>query len=105
VLGLQPRNIAALVNRASLRKQLGDIDGALTDYASVLDVDPRNATALYNRSVMHVAAGDYEAAVNDLDRLIDAHPAVTAAHTLRTECLDHLRRHRNFLNETERENI
>jgi lipoprotein NlpI len=67
VLALQPRNLGALANRAGVKGQLGDIDGALADCTSILEIDPQNAAALYNRSFLRAAACHWDAAIKDLD--------------------------------------
>jgi tetratricopeptide (TPR) repeat protein len=75
--------IPSIANRALIRMQLGDADGALTDYAAVLEADPNNIVALYNRAVILRARGNLVAALEDVDRLLNLQPDLQPALALR----------------------
>jgi tetratricopeptide (TPR) repeat protein len=79
-----PNSALAYFIRAVETYQKGDVDGALKDYARMLDVHPNDQKALSNRAIIYMKQKKYDQALADLDALI----AVTsntnaAAYSLR----------------------
>ncbi len=53
-LELEPKNTAALFNRALLRYEVKDLARAEDDLSAVLSLDPLNFHALYNRGLIRM---------------------------------------------------
>lgn len=67
-LRLDPRNVAALIERSFLHATRKRMDLALEDVDRALRVDPQCAEALVERGVYHYRLGENQAALTDLDR-------------------------------------
>ncbi len=65
--------------RATIREQLRDFDGALTDYSIYLDRYPDNREVLLNRGVLRYRIGFYDQAREDFRHLLQAPPSQTNA--------------------------
>lgn len=72
LLGLDPKNVSALVNRGASRHRSQKLDLAMADYDAALRLDPGNATVLLNRAVLLVQKGEKEAGCGQLAQLADA---------------------------------
>ncbi|MEE4376041.1 MAG: hypothetical protein V2J55_00815 [Candidatus Competibacteraceae bacterium] len=55
--------VPVLLLRATLRQNRHDFQGALNDFAAVLEIQPRNAQAWLNRAVILGVQGDYRSAL------------------------------------------
>lgn len=66
---MDPRATIVLVNRAKVRLNMGDRDGALADWNAVLEVDTANIATRYLRSMELLRRGDIAAAEADAYRL------------------------------------
>ena len=53
------------INRANKRAVKGDVDGAIADIDSAIDLNPAKATAFYNRGYLHNLAGKHQQAIVD----------------------------------------
>jgi len=65
---------ATLVNRAILRAESADTDGAMADYAEALSVGGNDAEVYLNRSATYIALRRYNDAVHDADQALALHP-------------------------------
>jgi tetratricopeptide (TPR) repeat protein len=65
--------------RATIREQLRDFDGALTDYSIYLDRYPDDPAVLLNRGVLRYKIGFYDQAKEDLRHLLQVPSAQTNA--------------------------
>ncbi|MCM1441314.1 MAG: tetratricopeptide repeat protein [Roseburia sp.] len=66
---MDPRATIVLVNRAKVRLNMGDSDGALADWNAVLEVDTANVATRYLRAMELLRRGDVAAAEADARRL------------------------------------
>lgn len=66
---MDPRATIVLVNRAKVRLNMGDRDGALADWNAVLEVDTANVATRYLRSMELLRRGDVAGAEADARRL------------------------------------
>jgi protein O-mannosyl-transferase len=62
--------------RANLKKDKGDINGALRDYNETVRLDPENADAFNNRGSLNGMLENYEQALNDFNRAIKLDPEI-----------------------------
>ena len=70
-LDVDPDLMVALFGRASARKSLGDVDGALTDLTQTLELEPDNVSALTLRGDYHFEQEEFKAAEQDYDRAME----------------------------------
>lgn len=86
-----------------LGKQLnGDLDGAIADYDSAIELHPKFTTAYVNRGVAKQSKGDLDEALADFNRALEINPKSASANHCRglikymrqnwTEALQDLRR-------------
>lgn len=69
-----PELFIAYNNRANLKSDLGDIEGALKDYSKAIEIEPNDATSFYNRGNLKKKIGKFTDAVKDYDRAIELEP-------------------------------
>ena len=74
---------AAFFNRAEARYDLGNRQGAIADYTSVLTINPNDAVARNNRALVYYDLGQKDAALADLDLAIQADAHHFVAYTNR----------------------
>ncbi len=67
---LDPSNVAHLFNRATVRRFLGDLAGAESDYNKVIAHDPRDCEAYFNRSELRRQCNEHNH-TEELERLLD----------------------------------
>jgi tetratricopeptide (TPR) repeat protein len=80
---LNPKLIAAYLNRGMLRRQSGDLAGALSDYNEVLRLNPNSDSAYNNRAVVRFFQKDLQGALLDLDQAIRLNPYFADAYRQR----------------------
>lgn len=68
---------------AQAKQAKGDLDGAISDYNSAIELDPKNPYAYYNRGLAKAAKGDVEGAVADYNRTIELNPKFPPAYNSR----------------------
>lgn len=83
VLDADPRNIDALVLRATAYKRLGGVELALDDLDRALKLDPEHPDALLERGIVRHLRNDDDRARDDWRRLIRAAPDSAAAQVAR----------------------
>ena len=66
-----PNYSDAYNNRGNLKKELGDIDGAMADYNKAIELDPNSDLCLSNRGNLKADIKDYSGAIADYDRAIE----------------------------------
>jgi len=69
-LRLYPYDYDAYYTRGLVREQLGEFDGALTDYNIYLETNPIHTEALFSRATLRYKQGQYELAKADFRRLL-----------------------------------
>ncbi|MGQ0508624.1 MAG: tetratricopeptide repeat protein [Myxococcaceae bacterium] len=77
VLQEQPKNVYALLSRATLelrRGAPGDVDQAILDTAQAMAVDEKNPSVLYTRGCAFLGAKDYDKAAEAFALLEKQHP-------------------------------
>lgn len=76
--------------RAGLRNEYFDRDGAIADYNKVLEIDPDNIKTLYNRGLAKLDLSQLKQAVADFDKVIDLDPKHKFAYNNRGMCKDYM---------------
>jgi tetratricopeptide (TPR) repeat protein len=71
---LDSANTFAYFNRALLRYNNKNINGALSDLEKVLKEEPGNALTLYNRALIRSNIGDFDNALSDYDKVLEINP-------------------------------
>src|SRR5262249_54605330 len=71
-----PAHTATYVCRGNLRKQTGDLDGALADFDRAVEQNPRAslAAAYHGRGGVRVLLNDFAGAIADYDRALSLEP-------------------------------
>lgn len=78
-LSLNPRYMEAYSLRGTVREQLGDLEGALTDYSIYLEEFPMNPDVLMSRAVLRYKIGFYDQARDDFTTLLNLQSEETTA--------------------------
>ena len=63
-----------LIVRGCKKLDVGDLDGAMSDFTSAIDKDPLCAPAHYNRALVWDRKGDFDAAILDFSEAIKIEP-------------------------------
>ncbi len=79
VIGLEPRNPAALFLRAQVSLDEGNFQAAVADLRTMLRGDPNSVAALLLLSQAYLREGGVELAINSLQRLVDLRPDAFAS--------------------------
>ena len=66
--------------RGLVKKDRGDLDGALGDLEKAIEIQPRLAEAYNNRAGVHYVKGNLKAALDDMNRLIELKPRFAEAY-------------------------
>lgn len=77
---LEPRIAGLYINRAYIRYNLQDWDGAFSDYDYALSLEPLNITALFNRGMLNAEAGANDRALDDFSAVLALDPDDHRAH-------------------------
>lgn len=79
---LDSNDITAHLNRAITRYEMGDREGAIEDYSTVLKIDANHYTAYNNRALIKLELGSYADAIDDFTTVIslDDQSAVAYFH-------------------------
>lgn len=74
VIVLDPKNDQGYFQRGNCKRELGDNNGALSDYTKAIELsNPNNAFYSYaNRGLLKQDMGDYIGAIDDLTKVIEA---------------------------------
>ncbi len=86
-IAANPRNVAALYNRANLLRDLGRHKDAVAGYDAALAIRPGNAPALNNRGTALQMLGRYEDAASSYERALAVNPNYADAHSNRGNVL------------------
>jgi tetratricopeptide (TPR) repeat protein len=81
VLEIDPRNLAALVNRAGIWVAMAEYGKALDDYRGALEVAPDHWPALYNRAVLYHGFADHFLGTGELDKAVAQASGALMDHT------------------------
>lgn len=66
-----PNDDWAYYNRAVVRRECGDNQGALADFTQVIKINPDNANAYYQRGRLHVREENTQQAIADFNKAAD----------------------------------
>ena len=58
----------------------GDVDGALADYSTGVELNPRAFLGFYNRAFARKQKGDFDGALADLNKALEINPTDVDAH-------------------------
>ena len=75
-----PKLAEAYDNRAGVKSDLGDNEGAIRDYSRVIELNPENARAYCNRGIAKEKVGGTHGAIGDFDKSIEFHPEDAEAY-------------------------
>ena len=76
---LSPRAVFYF-NRAIVRKDLGDKQGAIDDYNQAIKINPNLADAYYNRGLVRSELGDKQGEIDDYNQAIKINPNYAQAY-------------------------
>ena len=79
----KPRTAADYGKRGLARQARGDLDGAIADFDSAIELDPKSPDAYNNRGDARRARGDQNGAIVDYSRAIALDPKFAAAYNNR----------------------
>jgi len=96
---LDTTNTFAYFNRALIRHDKSQIQGALEDLNTVLEHEPGNALTLYNRAIIRAQIGDYNNALDDYDRVIAVNPNNVLAYFNRAGVFMEMGRYRDAMDD------
>jgi len=88
---LDPTSAAAHNNRGVLRRQTGELAGALEDFAAALEAQEHSRTRV-NRAGVALELGRWDVALTDAEVLLGAYPAAAAAHIIKAQACEGLSR-------------
>ena len=91
LIGLDPQNDAAYLNRGNVYLQVGQMDSGIADFDQVIRLKPDATEAWYNRGTALVAAHKYDHGIADLSEAIRLQPDLARAYCNRG--LAHERQH------------
>ncbi|MBL7857617.1 MAG: tetratricopeptide repeat protein [Cyclobacteriaceae bacterium] len=74
---MEPTFADAYFSRASVREQLKDLRGALTDYSIFIELNPDDAEALLARGLLRYKLTQYDLAKQDFQKLLNTPPGET----------------------------
>jgi tetratricopeptide (TPR) repeat protein len=80
LVGVEPANVQAYLNRGNLFIRMGQLDAGLTDYSHVIALEPDHFEGWYNRGSARVAARQYDDAITDLTEAIKLKPDLARAY-------------------------
>lgn len=73
-LELDPKYVLAIMSRAKLCGDMGDVAGGLLDCERALAIAPKDDRIYYIRSLLRIVSGDMKRALKDIDRAIELRP-------------------------------
>ena len=86
----KPRDANALLNRANLYFEVGDLAHAITDYSAYLKLEPNNAQALHQRALCYNSLKDYRKVIADETEAIRLRADKSFFYVVRGEAYDGL---------------
>jgi tetratricopeptide (TPR) repeat protein len=79
VFGLQPRTAESFRGRADIRVKVGDVSGAIGDYAKAIALEPDSPVNYTSRGNAYVRLKDWTNALPDMTRAIELSPTNAAS--------------------------
>jgi len=80
LIGIEPNNAQAYLNRGSTYVGMGQLDAGLKDYSHVIELEPGHFEGWYNRGASRLAARQYDEAILDLTETIRLKPDLAYAY-------------------------
>ena len=80
VIGLDPGNEVAYLNRGNAYLQTRQFDLGISDFSHAISLEPRSSEAWYNRGVAFVAMQRYQQGIADLSEAIKLKPDFARAY-------------------------
>lgn len=74
IIGIEPGNADAYLNRGSTYLQAGQAEAGLADYARAIALKPERYEGWYNRGTAYLASRRYDLAIGDLSKAIALKP-------------------------------
>jgi len=99
---MKPDFVEAYFNRGLLKFQVGDAEGALSDFDKTIELDPNDAEAYCIRGYVKSEIGDNESALSDCDKAIVLRPDYAEAYSTRSIPRSNLGDHKGALADCEK---
>ena len=80
LIGDEPDNVQAYLNRGNLFVRMGQFDAGFADYSHVIALEPDHFEGWYNRGSARLAAAEYDGAIADLTEAIKLKPDLARAY-------------------------
>lgn len=80
VIGLDPGNEVAYLNRGNAYLQMREFDLGISDFSHAISLDPKSTEAWYNRGVAFVVTQRYQQGIADLSEAIKLKPDFARAY-------------------------
>ena len=71
---IDPEDADSYYNRAVTREELGDTEGAMSDYNDAIKYDPESEAAYLNRGILKHDQGRFREAIEDYNKAIEINP-------------------------------
>ena len=91
IINENPQFTSAYVNRALVRLNSGDINGAIRDYSEAINIDPNDPILFLNRALAREKAGMPKSALADLNKALKLDTDNAKAHRSRGRVLFELK--------------
>ena len=79
-IAMDPKNVAALSERAGVYEQLEKYSEAIADWTRVIELDKRSAPAYQQRGLVQFKAGKIKESIADFDQYIERVPKAKISH-------------------------
>lgn len=83
-----PDLVAALINRGVAYKSTGNLEMAVIDYTSALDIAPKDAVLWANRANAHREMKQFNPALSDINRALELNPERATSYYVRGAILE-----------------
>ncbi len=80
IIGIDPTNEQAYINRGTIYVKLGMVDEGVADYSQAISLNPEEANAWYNRGTALLSGHDLDRAIRDLTQAVRLNPNLARAY-------------------------
>ncbi|KPA19205.1 TPR repeat-containing protein [Candidatus Magnetomorum sp. HK-1] len=88
-----PFAIDAMLSRAILINESGDIHTAIDEYSNILNIEPKNYKAICNRAVCWYDLKEYQKAINDYGKALQINPNCQVSYADRANAYGRLKKY------------
>ncbi|TGD56913.1 tetratricopeptide repeat protein [Flavobacterium humi] len=83
---MDKNNYKAYYNKALIKEQLNDVNGAIIDYSKAIEFEPKHISSYLNRGNLKMNAEKYSEAIKDFNKAITLNPTLLQAIQNRGIC-------------------